>query len=214
MHPSLVQPTPELIDAIPEPIARRFELLPVLLSDGPRGRTLWIVTADPSRADALEACARASGLPVRAMSAPLEEIRSSFHRWYGGAPPKPATPPPRRPISILELEAVSVETVPPSPPKRAATVLVVQASSAFARACREAFAAESVEVREIDLLEAGNAARDLTPFAIVVPDDVYHFDPTAFSTLATGARALLITAESADASHLAPLLKTAFRSFF
>ena len=91
-----------------------------------------------------------------------------------------------------------------------ACVLVVQAPDALVNACARPFDGENVIVRQATLLDLEGSVRALSPFAIVVPEDVYEFDPDAFLMMAVTARALLVTA-SASSTHLEPTLKTAYR---
>lgn len=228
IHPTLVHPTPALATMIPEEVARRLRVLPVLVSGG---STLWLAMEDPSDEAALAECARVTRMNARAMAASGDEIRASFHRWYGGAPPRPSqspkpppvAPPPRaRQISVLELDVTEVvqASIPPppmaapDPPPPPAAVLVVQGFAGLADACREAFEGRDVSFHEADLVEAAEVARALAPFAIVLPEDVFAFDPFAFESLAVSTRALLVTASGAGAPHLRPVLTTAHKRLF
>jgi hypothetical protein len=325
VRPSLLQPAPTLVSLLPEETARRLHVLPVYMTEG-RGRAaLWLAMEDPTDQSAIDECAATARVRIRPMVAPGDELRASYHRWYGGPAPMPAKPPPPPQAppreSVVELDDAELEdaersSLPPassssdtgsaaaaqaaptaaaappnaaaappdaaeSPPAAAAppapaaappataanpptaaeappapapgtggapslmppsavpatqrdapaesaplsvaslsaghgtpAILVVQAPAAFVSACREAFPGDPVEIRLVDLREASRVARDVHPFAIVVPDEVYQFDPEGFSTLALGARALLVTALDEHATHLRPLLWTARRRLF
>jgi hypothetical protein len=225
VHPSLIQPKRDVIEALPEELARRTRVLPVLLVRRAEKVTLWVAMEDPTDHGALEECSVAAGAVTRPMVTSGEELRGSYHRWYGGPAPKPAPPPPappRRAKSVLELDITELEEaeetnpnkIPTERPKRNPYVVVVQATPALVTACRGAFSDDSVEIKEADLLDASRVVREVGPFAIVVPDDVYLFDPTAFCTLALSARALLVTTRDDDATHLEPILKTGHRTVF
>ena len=214
---------------LPEEVARRLRVLPVLVSGG---STLWLAMEDPTDEAALAECAQLARLRTRGMAASGDEIRASFHRWYGGAPPRPSQspkPPPVKPagprarqISVLELDVAEIvqASIPPpghtpvEPAPAVAAVLVVQGSPELVAVCRDALDGRSVALREADLADAARIARELAPFAIVLPEDVFAFDPSAFEALALSTRALLVTARDADAPHLRPVLTTAHRRLF
>ena len=213
IHPTLVHPTAALAATIPEEMARRLRVLPVLVSGG---TTLWLAMEDPGDEAALAECSAASKMRARAMAATGSELRASFHRWYGGSPPRPSLPPKpptRRRVSVLELD-VAPPSIPAPVLAPPAVVLVVQGLPALAESCLLAFVRENVVVQEADLVTAARVAREVSPFAIVLPDEVFSFDPFAFEALALSTRALLITVRDAEASHLRPLLATAHRRLY
>jgi type IV pilus assembly protein PilB len=75
---------------------------------------------DPSNEDGLRSCAEYSGLPVRSMIAPPQDIRSAIRVYYGVAPRPPSQPAP--PMSAAPAPPPpappppSVEKTPPTEP--------------------------------------------------------------------------------------------------
>lgn len=118
-RPSLLSPIPALAEVIPQEVARRLRVLPVLLSGEGPSAALYLAMEDPTDGTALAECRHLAGRPVRPMVAAGHELRGSYHRWYGGPPPKPLIPPaslappaqkgPKRAISVLELDAADLE---------------------------------------------------------------------------------------------------------
>jgi hypothetical protein len=214
-RPALVHPRPELARLVPEDVARSRRLLPIAVVHTPRGATLCVAMEDPTDREAIAACVATSSMRVRAMVAAPDELRANYHRWYGGVPPRPPTRPPPVVIkpSIVAVSALSpVESAPAVAPRPVSPscVLVVQAPDALVNACAAPFDGENVIIRQATMLDLEGSVRALAPFAIVVPEDVYEFDPDAFMMLAVTARAVLVTA-SVGSMHLEPTLKTAYR---
>ena len=102
-----------------------------------------------------------------------------------------------------------------SDPPLAATkpvVLVVAAPKSLVRTCRMAAVAFDARVQATDFLTAGRYVRELSPFALVVTEDVYAFDRLGISKLALDADALLVIwSDDLDAEYLEPLLDTALK---
>lgn len=116
--------------------------------------------------------------------------------------------------------------LPSAPP--APTVIVVGCPAAFIAACQDAGARHGVRVRECDLRSLRAAAATAQPFAVIVTEDLYRFDPEVFDAAVRqgaaslvrigpreaeddGARRLLVeaiveSAATAPGSGLRPLL--------
>lgn len=126
--------------------------------------------------------------------------------------PKPAQLPPRAAIDEVELhddDVVAHVSDPPAPALRS-VVLVVAAPTAFVRNCRIAADAIDARVEKSDLAGAAARARELSPIAIVVTEDVYAFDRLGLTKLAVETDALLVIwSDELEAEYLEPLLETA-----
>ncbi|MCU0657236.1 MAG: hypothetical protein MUF64_18845 [Polyangiaceae bacterium] len=76
-----------LLNLIPREIAEQFCLIPIYVRNvRGQGNTLYVAMDDPTNERALQACARASRLPARAMIAPPSDIRDALRVYYGAAP--------------------------------------------------------------------------------------------------------------------------------
>jgi type IV pilus assembly protein PilB len=144
------------------------------------------------------------------------------------APREPPPKPPARPPSAAPIELDDADLLsPPAPPVAEAAapselprgeespkvpevVLAVSAPASFVRACRIAAEALGAKVEKADLVTAAARARALSPFAIVVTDDVYAFDRPGLVKLALEVRALLVIwSDDLEAEYLEPLLVSA-----
>ncbi len=104
----------------------------------------------------------------------------------------------------------SAPAVPPALPAADPVVLVVSAPKKFVRTCRFACEAIGARVESCDLAKVSHRARELSPFALVVTEDVYAFDRLGLSRLALEVDALLVVwSDDLEASYLEPLLDTA-----
>jgi len=116
-------------------------------------------------------------------------------------------------LELLEDEMVAVAPAQASPlssPDVGPVVLVVSPPKKFARTCRFACEAIGARVETCDLAKASHRARELSPFALVVTEDVYAFDRLGLSKLALDVDALLVVwSDDLEASYLEPLLDTA-----
>jgi type IV pilus assembly protein PilB len=75
----------QLLNMVPREIAEEHCLIPIYVRPvRNQGNTLYVAMEDPSSAVALDACAQASGIPVRAMIAPPSDIRNAIRVYYGG----------------------------------------------------------------------------------------------------------------------------------
>jgi hypothetical protein len=128
--------------------------------------------------------------------------------------PKPAKLPvaPRvEEVELAEDDVVAHVSDPPAPEAKP-LVLVVAAPKSLVRTCRIAAVALQARVQATDFLTAGRYVRELSPFAIVVTEDVYAFDRLGISKLALDADALLVIwSDDLDAEYLEPLLDTAHK---
>gem|GEM_PF-783702 len=121
----------------------------------------------------------------------------------GAVPPPPPPPPPPMPVadSILpedidvELQEGAPEELSPEPDEvqplptprsvqEEGVVLVVGADEDFIRKCHRALFLLPVRMVSCALMSASSRAKDVKPFVIVVPEDVYGFDRFAFHRLA------------------------------
>ncbi|MFO0569931.1 MAG: hypothetical protein U0263_30070 [Polyangiaceae bacterium] len=102
----------QLLNLVPREIAERYSLVPIFVRRvRGSGETLYIAMDNPEDDQARDEVARYSGLPVRAMIAPLSDIRGAIRAYYGGdaelgfegdsdvpkrssPPPAPSTPAP------------------------------------------------------------------------------------------------------------------------
>jgi hypothetical protein len=100
----------QLLNLVPHDVAERYCLVPIYVRHvRNQGETLYVAMDDPSNEEGLKACGEHSGLPVRAMIAPPQDIRSAIRVYYGVAPRPPSQPPP----ASLEALAVPVAAAPP-----------------------------------------------------------------------------------------------------
>lgn len=95
----------QLLNLVPHHVAERFCMVPIYVRHvRSQGQTLYVAMDDPSNDDGLVECAKHAGLPVKAMIAPLSDIRNAIRVYYGtksstGAslPPPPDARPSRTP---------------------------------------------------------------------------------------------------------------------
>jgi hypothetical protein len=87
-----------------------------------------------------------------------------------------------------------VPSAPPTP-----LVLVVGCPAEFVGTCREAGARLGVAVRECDVRSIRTAVGLSQPFAVIVTEDLYQFDPEAFDTVARQVPASLVRIDSKHA---------------
>ncbi|MGH7330040.1 MAG: hypothetical protein ACREJX_16970, partial [Polyangiaceae bacterium] len=129
---------------------------------------------------------------------------------------KPPAIPPSRVPKVEELDLDDDDVMPhiSTPPgeRTRPIVLVVGGRSAFSRKCVQAANALEADVDRTDLATAAVRARELQPFAIVVPEDVYAFDRYGMTKLSIDVNALLVIwSDDLEAEYLEPLLDTALK---
>lgn len=74
----------QLLNLVSPETADHYCLVPIYVRHvRGQGQTLYVAMEDPSNEEALEACGRFSGLPVRAMIAPPADIRNAIRVYYG-----------------------------------------------------------------------------------------------------------------------------------
>lgn len=134
----------QLLNLVPREVAERHSLVPIFVRRvRGSGETLYLAMDNPEDESAREEVARYSGLPVRAMIAPLSDIRGAIRAYYGGgageepgtipgapgpapaAPtPKPSEPPAPRVASSQPPPAATPASGTPSarPPPKPASV--------------------------------------------------------------------------------------------
>ena len=108
-------------------------------------------------------------------------------------------------------------------PARVPVVVVAGGPDALVRAAQQVCAAETpaIVVEACGALEVASSAAARRPFALVVNQDVYAFDPEEFSRLARDVGAELVVIKVPDAGAalsfleqaLRPSLRAAFRRF-
>jgi type IV pilus assembly protein PilB len=111
----------QLLNLVPREVAERYCLVPIYVRHvRNQGETLYVAMDDPTNDEGLRECMSHSGLPVRAMIAPPEDIRSAIRVYYRTSQAKvaavvPAAAPAEvevRAKPITEPPAAPVETVP------------------------------------------------------------------------------------------------------
>lgn len=107
----------ELLNRVPEELADRYTLVPVLVRTEKRqGPTLYVALDDPTNEAALAEVANATGLPTRAMIASRSDILAAIRVYYRG---EPADLVPVAPGSDVELpSALPTESKPATLPSR------------------------------------------------------------------------------------------------
>ena len=107
----------ELLNRVPEELADRYTLVPVLVRTEKRqGPTLYVALDDPTNETALAEVANATGLPTRAMIASRSDILAAIRVYYRG---EPAELVPVAPGSDVELPpAHPAESKPATLPSR------------------------------------------------------------------------------------------------
>lgn len=227
---------PALLEKIPRALAERHGIVPVYLRRDAGRAVLYVATDDPTDEIALRECAEVARMDVRPMVAATDDLRAAIAAWYGGsarphpksyapsgamrvaasiAPPAsvvkpPPLPPPRAPaVELDDDDVVPHVSEPPDAPARQ-IVFVVGARGPFLRKCRLAAETIAARVEKSDLLGAATGARELRPFAIVVPEEIYAFDRLGLSKLAIEVDALLVIwSDDLEPEYLEPLLVTA-----
>ncbi len=127
---------------------------------------------------------------------------------------KPATIPRARVPQIEELDDEDIVPHISTPPGKHTrpVVLVVGGRGGFARKCRTAADAIGADVERIDLAGAVQRTRELSPVAIVLPEDVYAFDRLGMTKLSIEVNALLVIwSDDLEPEFLEPLLDTALK---
>ena len=218
---------PAVLALVPEELAIDHGLVPVHLRLAKGQKFLYVATDDPTDDVALAECAAVAGIPVRPMVAIAGEVRAALTRLYGpvdAAPVPPRKPPPappgerpkppplpesrktvELPISISPDDVV--ELAADIAPKRAPTVLVLNAPDGFLAQCRTAVASLGASIVDGGIVRAGELVAEHRPCAIVVTDDVYAFDRSGLNRLALDNDAhLVVWSEEVDGHQLEPLL--------
>jgi hypothetical protein len=107
-------------------------------------------------------------------------------------------------------------------PERVPVVLVAGGPEELVEAARRVAAGESAQivVEACGAVSVNTAASSMRPFALIVNQDVFAFDPEEFSALARDVHAELIVLKVSAATSpgfldqaLRPSLRTAFRRF-
>ncbi len=209
---------------VPADLAVVHGVIPVHLRVAKGQQVLYIATDDPTDDFALAQCAAAAGIPVRPMVAIAGEVRAALSRLYGLAAPTPAAsreaapaprpkPPPlpearkavELPISISPDDVVELARDPA--PKRAPTILVLNAPDGFLAQCKAAVVSLGATMIDGGIVRAGELVTEHRPCAIVVTDDVYAFDRSGLNRLALDNDAhLVVWSEEVDGHQLEPLL--------
>ena len=100
---------------------------------------------------------------------------------------------------------------------RVPAVLAVAATDNVVQACRKAVLTFTLaEIVRAQVHDAATKAAKWRPFAFVIPEDTYQFDPQEFDELARDVGALVVTIYSADApvDELAEDLREALKQAF
>ena len=219
---------PEILALLPEELAMDHGVVPVHLRIAKGQRILYVATDDPTDDVALAECAAAAGMPVRPMVAIAGEVRAALARLYGlvdpppvpqrkAAPRAPLRECPEAPPLPEQRKTVQLAiSIPPDVlvelgtdvgPRRAPTVLVLNAPDAFLAQCRTAVAALGATLVDGGIVRAAELVAEHRPCAIVVTDDVYAFDRSGLNRLALEHDAhLVVWSEEVDGHQLEPLL--------
>jgi hypothetical protein len=196
---------PAVLALVPVDVAFAHHVLPIYVRQAEGARCLYVAADDPTDAVALAACARAAGVAVKPVVALAGDLRAAIVKAYGEPPPGA-----RVRASLTPLARGEVEELAASSRRRRATILALNAPTAFLRACSEAVAADGGVVVDGSLVRAAELAREHQPCALVVTEDVYAFDSEALERLALDHDAALVAwNEDASALQLAPLLASA-----
>lgn len=113
------------------------------------------------------------------------------------------------------------DTVPTFRPARTPVVLVAGGPDELFAAAQRAAQIESpsIVVEACGAVMAATIAASVRPFALVLSQDIYSFDPAEFSALARDVQAELVLVKVSDANvgfleqALKPSLRSAFRRF-
>ena len=189
--------------------ASRMEVRPMVAAshDVRNALDAWYGTgAHPSSAAA--ASPPAGAMRVAASVAPPPDRKTAIA--------KPAAIPPSRVPRVEALEIDDDDVMPhvSTPPgeQTRPVVLVVGGRSSFARKCVQAATALQADVDRVALEKSVIRARELVPFAIVVPEDVYSFDRYGLTKLSFEVDALLVIwSDDLEPEYLEPLLDTALK---
>ena len=95
------------------------------------------------------------------------------------------------------------------PALAAPAVLAIGCPPDLVARCARALEGIGVALRTCDFLNAATAVAERRPLAMVLPDDLYAFDPDEFDALARDVRASLVRVESDIAVPMLELLLTA-----
>ncbi|MBK7579126.1 MAG: hypothetical protein IPI67_02880 [Myxococcales bacterium] len=171
----------QLLNLVPREVAERHSLVPIFVRRvRGSGETLYIAMDNPEDDAAKEEVARYSGLPVRAMIAPLSDIRGAIRAYYGGdatvaAAEQPATtrfapssPPHAAAASAEPLESPATPAagtpVPQSPASRPPEPRASERPAARAPSVRPAARREPVAKAESFPPDSGPqiSARDIS----------------------------------------------------
>ena len=83
----------QLLNLVPRELAERHSLVPIFVRRvRGSGETLYLAMDNPEDESAREEVRRYAGLPVRAMIAPLSDIRGAIRAYYGGSDAEPTAP--------------------------------------------------------------------------------------------------------------------------
>ncbi len=83
----------QLLNLVPRELAERHSLVPIFVRRvRGSGETLYLAMDNPEDESAREEVRRYAGLPVRAMIAPLSDIRGAIRAYYGGSDAEPSAP--------------------------------------------------------------------------------------------------------------------------
>lgn len=104
-----------LLALVPRDVAASFCLIPIYVRHvRGQGDTLYVAMDDPTNVEALNACAKWSGLPTRAMIAAPSDIRSAIDVYYGPTE-RAATQPEPAPATATDTQAATEQPNEPVP---------------------------------------------------------------------------------------------------
>jgi type IV pilus assembly protein PilB len=105
----------QLLNLVPCEVAEKYSLVPIFVRRvRGSGETLYLAMDNPEDEAAKEEVGRYSGLPVRAMIAPLSDIQGAIRAYYGGAPvDAKAGPLPTRRFTPVDGEQKPTPSQPP-----------------------------------------------------------------------------------------------------
>jgi len=108
----------QLLNLVPREVAERHSLVPIFVRRvRGSGETLYLAMDNPEDDEARAEVARYSGLPVRAMIAPLSDIRGAIRAYYGGGAEKAGAEQPATTRLAPEGEAAKPTPSQPAPPE-------------------------------------------------------------------------------------------------
>jgi hypothetical protein len=83
----------QLLNLVPHDVAERYCMVPIYVRHvRGQGQTLYVAMDDPTNEEGLRECTGHSGLPVKAMIAPPNDIRNAIRVYYGLRPGKSQAP--------------------------------------------------------------------------------------------------------------------------